>query len=204
MKKLTVLLLLIGGSLLTSCEKETTPVYEDPVQQVPENEEDLLKRGSITFKIQKVKNPNKDQQDAYAKINAAMSLAVKYFNQFTNRSRVLTVQYDPSVNSADAGIGGNIIRFGKGRQYMNVYTAMHELHHIFGVGGASWRSKFNKKGHFTGANVNKVMKKWGNGGTNNIAQLHFWPFQFNGPKEFNPNHLEVSARISEAYRLDGV
>jgi hypothetical protein len=204
MKKLTVLLLLIGGSLLTSCEKETTPVYEDPVQQVQENEEDLLKKGSITFKIQKVKNPNKDQRDAYAKINAAMSLAVKYFNQFTNRSRAITVQYSPSITRANADVGGNIIRFGSDRNFMNKFTAMHELHHIFGVGGASWRSKFNKKGHFTGANVNKVMKKWGNGGTNNIAQDHFWPFQFNFSNEFNPNHLEVSARISEAYRLDGV
>jgi hypothetical protein len=199
MKKLTFLFL-IGVSLLTGCEKETTPVYEDVVQE--ENQE-LLRGGSITFKLEKVKNPNKDQKDAYAKIESAMKAAVKTFNKYTNRSRALTVKYDPSVPTANASIGGKIITFGSSRTYMNQFTAMHELHHIFGVGGASWRSKF-KDGKFTGANVKKVMEKYGNGGSNNISGDHFWPYQFNTVKERNSSHLEVSARISEAYRLDGV
>ncbi len=201
MKKLKLTVMLLVGVLIASCESENFSNTTN--DSSTENQEVELKNGSITYTIIKVKNPTQDQKDAYAKINAAMQKAVNLFNKFTNRSRALTVEYNPSVPTADAVVGGSHIRFGSKRSFMNVFYAVHELHHIFGVGGKNWKARI-KDGKYTGAKAKEVMKNFGGGANLNADGTHFWPYQFNTVKEHNSNHLDNSARLSEAFRLDGV
>ena len=52
---------------------------------------------AITWTLQKAANPTTDQADAYAKIEAAMRLAVARYARFSDATKRLTIQYEVSA-----------------------------------------------------------------------------------------------------------
>src|SRR5688500_13088330 len=88
---------------------------------------------AITWTLQRASNPTADQNDAYAKIEAAMRLAVARYSRFSNASKTIRVYYAPGVPTAEASYNGDL-RFGSNRSYMTERTAMHEIAHTLGVG----------------------------------------------------------------------
>jgi hypothetical protein len=92
-----------------------------------------LTTATLTWRLQRAQNPTTDQSDAYWRIESAMNAAVARYNRLTSRpSKSLTVQYVPSVPTADGNFNGNI-RFGANRAYMNERTALHEISHTLGL-----------------------------------------------------------------------
>lgn len=55
---------------------------------------------AITWTLQKAANPTTDQADAYAKIEAAMRLAVARYARFSDATKRLTIQYEVSAPRA--------------------------------------------------------------------------------------------------------
>src|SRR5262245_48282748 len=89
---------------------------------------------NISWQLQRSTNPTSDQNDAYNRITSAMNLAVARYNRLAVRpSKSITVQYVPSVATADGNFNGNI-RFGSNRSYMTERTALHEISHTLGIG----------------------------------------------------------------------
>jgi len=198
MKSISIVTLFLIASLLyTSCSKEQVNIAPDASQ---------LKAGSITYTIVKVSNPTADQTDAYAKIKVAMDAAVAMYNNQTSLSRALTVQYVPSVATADGNSNGNI-RFGSNRSYMTQCTAMHEIAHTFGVGTSSKWSSLMVNGVWIGAKATAMIRSMvGETSTSVIHgdSQHFWPYGLNYNSEWSTVNGQRNARIVAAMKADGL
>ena len=90
---------------------------------------------ALTWSLQKVSNPTADQQDAYTRIEKAMTLAVARYHRLCDNTctKTIRVAYATGVPTAEASYNGDL-RFGKDRAYMTERTAMHEIAHTLGVG----------------------------------------------------------------------
>jgi hypothetical protein len=55
----------------------------------------------ITYTLSRASNPSNDEADAYERISAALDEALEYYNCHTNISRMLSITYVPSVQTAD-------------------------------------------------------------------------------------------------------
>lgn len=201
MKTKLFALLLIMGMFVISCSK-----YDDLGEELvaPAQDEvlDLKASGNVRYTVVKVSNPNADQLDAYQKIDAAMSTAIWYFNTYTNRNKHIYVHYKPSVPTAQGG--GNTIKFGKKRVYMNSGTAMHELNHCFGVGTTQkWRNKI-KNGKYTGYHGKQALKNIDPNKVLKGDKWHFWPYGLNYPSENTAFKRQCNAKINEGFRKDGI
>jgi len=150
--------------------------------------------GHVTYTLSKSANPTADEQNAYAKITAAMDQAVAYYNCYTNITKAEVVEYDGSVKTADGNSNGTI-RFGSDTSYMVLPTAMHEISHTVGVGTASkWRSFVaapdgGTSGPWTGANAiaqRTALLPDGNQTylVPNADTQHFWPYGLNYASEY--------------------
>jgi hypothetical protein len=142
--------------------------------------------GHITYALNRVANPTADQQDAYAKITAAMDEAVTYYNTYTSITKNLSVNYAPDVSTADASFNGTI-RFGKSRTYMVVLTALHEMAHTVGIGTTNEYRNLIVNGVFTGAKATAMLKEVTGDPTAVLKgdSQHFWPYGLNYASEFN-------------------
>jgi hypothetical protein len=140
--------------------------------------------GSITYTLQTAANPTADQLDAYTRIRKAMDSAVGYYDTYTSIRKSLTVQYDSSVATADGGSGGTI-RFGSGRSYMVVITAMHEIAHTVGVGTTSQWAPLVVNGLFTGDSATAALRRIESNDTDHLHAdtQHFWPYGLNYASE---------------------
>ena len=140
--------------------------------------------GNFTYTLETVANPTADQTDAYQKIRQAMDSAVGYYDTYTSIRKSLTVQYDPSVATADAGSGGTI-RFGSGRSYMVVITAMHEIAHTLGVGTTTQYAAYVSNGLFTGPLATAALRQIEKNDTVHLHadQQHIWPYGLNYASE---------------------
>jgi hypothetical protein len=198
MKSISIgILFLIASLVYTSCSKEQVNITPDATQ---------LKAGTITYTIVKVSNPTADQADAYAKIKVAMDAAVAMYNNQTSLSRALTVQYVPSVATADGNINGNI-RLGSNRSYMTQCTAMHEIAHTFGVGTSSKWSSLMVNGVWIGAKATAMIRSMvGETSTSVIHgdSQHFWPYGLNYNSEWTTVNGQRNARIVAAMKADGL
>ena len=136
--------------------------------------------GNFTYTLETVANPTADQTDAYQKIRQAMDSAVGYYDTYTSIRKSLTVQYDPSVATADAGSGGTI-RFGSGRSYMVVITAMHEIAHTVGVGTTTQYEAYVSNGIFTGPLATAALRAIEGNDTVHLHcdSQHIWPYGLN-------------------------
>lgn len=166
--------------------------------------------GNVRYTIRKNSTPSADETDAYQKIEAAMNIAIHYYNIYTNINKVITVEYNTTVPTADGSINGNI-RFGSGRVYMNPGTSMHEISHTVGVGTTPiwWSgSGLIVNGIYTGKHANALhqwITKDPNATILEDGQAHFKPYQFNVPNAPQTTMDYIyHALIMEGMRKDGL
>lgn len=141
--------------------------------------------GHVSYTLAKESQPTAQQQAAYDKITAAMDTAVRYYNCYTDITKVLNISYVPSVATADGNINGSI-RFGSNAS-MNKVTAMHEISHTVGIGTASKWSSLLSNGQFTGTNAKAEVAKLpvldAADGVVHADSQHFWPGGLNYESE---------------------
>jgi hypothetical protein len=149
--------------------------------------------------------PNATVQDAYNRITAAMNLAVKRYNKWGNFDKLVTVNYVPSVPTADANFNGNM-RFGANTQYMVEGTALHELGHCMGVGTSPrWTAPLVVGNNFVGAKTLQWVKYYdGANAVINCDTQHFWPYGLNFASEYSQTAFDKHVRLVWAMRLDGL
>ena len=198
MKIYSIGTLIIASLIVLSCSKD---------QQAPLDEQALpLKAGNITYTLQKVSNPTADQADAYVKIKAAMDAAVAMYNNQASLSKAITVQYVPSVGTADGNINGNI-RFGSNRSYMTQCTAMHEIAHTIGVGTSSRWSSLMVNGLWIGPKAIAMIRSMVGETSSSVIHgdsQHFWPYGLNYNSEWSTVNGQRNARIVGAMKADGL
>jgi hypothetical protein len=149
--------------------------------------------------------PNATVQDAYNRITAAMNLAVKRYNKWGNFDKLITVNYVPSVPTADANFNGNM-RFGANTQYMVEGTALHEMGHCMGVGTSPrWSSPLVVGNSFVGTKAVQWIKYYdGPNAVINCDTQHFWPYGLNFAGEYSQTAFDRHVRIIWAMRQDGL
>jgi len=134
-----------------------------------------LATATIIYRVQRATNPTTDQADAYSRIEAAMSKAVARYNRLAPRAnKSITVQYVPSVQTADGNFNGNI-RFGSNRSYMNERTALHEISHTLGIGQTQAFNQRCSANNWPGATA--LLRSWdGQSAKINCGGWHIWPY----------------------------
>jgi len=192
--------IIVASLIMVSCSKE------DVVAPIPPPDGPSLKAGHITYTLVKVSNPTADQADAYVKITAAMDAAVSMYNGQANLTKAITVQYVPSVATADGNINGNI-RFGSNRSYMTQCTAMHEIAHTLGVGTSSKWSSLMVNGLWIGPNALAMIRSMVGESSASVIHgdsQHFWPYGLNYNSEWSTVNGQRNARIVGAMKADGL
>ena len=157
----------------------------------------------LTYSLQRVSNPTSDQQDAYNRITAAMDKAVARYNRLAPRAnKYITVQYVPSVQTADGNINGNI-RFGSDRAYMSERTALHGISHTLGVGT---HASFDRKcAAQDWPNALRLLRSWdGQNAKINCGGGHFWPYGLNYDNEFSETNADRHCLIVDAMIQNGL
>ncbi|KAK0719037.1 hypothetical protein B0T21DRAFT_295304 [Apiosordaria backusii] len=158
---------------------------------------------AINWRLQKATNPTSDQNDAYARIENAMRLAAARYNRLAPRAnKEVTVQYVPSVQTADGNFNGNI-RFGSNRSYMNERTALHEISHTLGIGTTN---SFNQR---CSANnwptATPLLKSWdGQSAKINCGGGHIWPYGLNYDNEWSETNANRHCQLINAMLADGL
>lgn len=152
--------------------------------------------GNIDYHLNKSANPNNDEREAYALIEAAMDSAVFLYNKYSDLSKHIEVYYSTGVPTAEASSNGDL-RFGKDRNYMFVGTAMHEMAHTLGMGTTSAYQSMFKDGVFQGEKAQAKVKEID--GPNAVLKgdsQHFWPYGLNYRSEVHSeqdliNHVKI-------------
>lgn len=152
--------------------------------------------GNIDYHLNKSANPNNDEREAYALIEAAMDSAVYLYNKYSDLSKHIEVFYSTGVPTAEASSNGDL-RFGKDRNYMFVGTAMHEMAHTLGMGTTSAYQSMFKDGVFQGEKAQAKVKEID--GPNAVLKgdsQHFWPYGLNYRSEVHSeqdliNHVKI-------------
>lgn len=162
-----------------------------------------LASATITWRIQKSTNPSSDEADAYARIEAAMRLAVARYNRLAPRAnKAVTVQYVPSVATADGNFNGNI-RFGKNRSYMNERTALHEIAHTLGIGTTQAFNARCAANNWPSATA--LLRSWdGPSAKINCGGGHIWPYGLNYDNEMSETNANRHCQLINAMLADGL
>lgn len=163
----------------------------------------VAQTGAVTYTLQKAASPTADELDAYARIQKAMDSAIWYYNTQTNLRKTLTVQYNTDIATADASFSGNI-RFGAGRSYMQVGTAMHEIAHTIGIGTTAEYKALIVNGMYTGKLATSALQAI-DGPTAVLKgdAQHFWPYGINFESEVKGVTTLVShCKIVQAIHQD--
>jgi hypothetical protein len=132
-----------------------------------------------------------------------MQPAVVRYNCLAPRAnKYITVQYVPSVATADGNFNGNI-RFGSNRSYMNERTALHEISHTLGIGQTQ---AFNNR---CAANdwpsATRLLQSWdGQGAKINCGGGHIWPYGLNYDNEMSHTNAERHCLLVDAMLADGL
>ena len=158
---------------------------------------------AITWSLQRVSNPSADQSDAYSRIERAMNLAVARYNRLAPRaSKTITVQYVPSVQTADGSFNGNI-RFGSNRSYMTERTALHETAHTLGVGQT--RAFDTKCAANNWPQATKLLQSFdGASAKISCGGGHFWPYGLNYETEWSETNGNRHCQMVNAMLADGL
>ncbi len=203
-----VCLCVASGGVLPACSGASGSDIEAENQASDEDIVDIQSAvtGSITYTLVRASKPTADQEDAYSRITTAMNAAVKMYNGQTSLSRSITVQYVPSVATADGNMNGTI-RFGSNRGYMTQRTAMHEIGHVMGVGQSATYRSLVVNGVFTGKNATALLRSMvGESSTSTLRadSQHFWPYGLNYESEWSTVNGQREARIVAAMKQDGI
>jgi hypothetical protein len=162
-----------------------------------------LSEAAITWKLNRAPNPTKDQADAYRRIEDAMNRAVARYNKRSVRPKKnITVQYVPSVKTADGNFNGNI-RFGANRQHINERTAMHEISHTLGIGQTnSFKTRCDSNNW---PSATKLLRSWDGGNAKiNCGGGHIWPYGLNYDKEWSESNANRHCQLIDAMLADGL
>ncbi|KAI1812768.1 hypothetical protein GGS20DRAFT_556572 [Poronia punctata] len=157
---------------------------------------------TINWSLEKSSNPSSDEQDAYGKIEAAMTLAAARYARWTSASKDVHVYYTPGVPTAEANYNGDL-RFGSDRSYMTERTAMHEIAHTLGVGQTA---AFDQK---CAANdwptATPLLQSWdGADAKISCGGGHFWPYGLNYETEWSETNGDRHVQIVDAMLKDGM
>lgn len=159
-------------------------------------------RGAITWTLTKASSPTADQADAYAKIEAAMTLAVARYGRFSSASKTIRVAYTPGVTTAEANFNGDLA-FGSDRTYMNERTALHEISHTLGIGQTT---AFNTKcaaGDWSTALP--LLRSWdGQTAVISCGGGHIWPYGLNYDNEWSETNADRHVQLIDAMIKDGL
>lgn len=148
-----------------------------------------IPQGNITWSYD-----NGADADANARINAAVSSCVDYWNKHTSITGLnLSVHYGASTPTADCSYGG-WMRVGPNASYQRTGTIMHEALHAIGVGthtmynGSSSPLRAGSgTGQWLGDRATELIRFWDNNATAivNGDGTHIWPYGINGAHEDN-------------------
>jgi hypothetical protein len=144
---------------------------------------DCPAQGAVRYTLQMASMPSSAETMAYTKIRAAMDKAIEKYNCYTNLSREVRVSYDPGVPTADGNENGNM-RFGSDAS-MHFVTAMHELGHVFGVGGNAFKTHV-QDGVFNGSTAQAELRRVSGDPAAKVSSdgTHFWPYGLNYVTEY--------------------
>jgi hypothetical protein len=137
--------------------------------------------------------------DIRAQITYAMDGAVAQYNRYGTFNKVLTVNYNPGVPTAQASYSG-WIDFGGSRNYR---VALHEISHTLGVGTHwSW-SGFLQGGTWTGSHGVQQVREF-DGPTASVSSdgTHFWPYGLNYDNEGSTESFRRHVLMVAAFRRD--
>lgn len=156
--------------------------------------------GHLSYTLNRVANPTPEQSSAYDAIDTAMKQAVTFYNCYLDVTKELTVDYDPSLPTANADEVGHI-RFGSSDSMQQI-TAMHEISHTLGVGtNPQWAAQVadgvwggdtaTTALHSVTADTSAVL---------HVDAKHFWPFGLNKTGEVQSaedlrNHCLILAAL---------
>ena len=158
---------------------------------------------------------NKADAEANARINAAISSAVEYWNNLTSiKGLHLDVHFGSSTPTADCSYGG-WMRVGPNASYQRTGTIMHEMGHAIGVGqhgvwynGDSPLRANGGRGDWLGDRANAVLRFWDNNPSAVMTgdNTHMWPYGINGAHEDNGSEMLYIANglITQALGEDGL
>ena len=152
------------------------------------------------------------------RITEAMDSAKFYYENYSNLSKYIYVQYNPGVQTADCNIEG-WMRFGPNERYQWVGTAQHEISHAMGVGTTGgWYNMFidNKWKEYRATQALRVMMKdmtqilwlsgqhFYNGGINQREEVTNGTKNSYGEYIKNERMLKLNAIVLSAMREDGL
>jgi len=156
--------------------------------------------GQLTWKWVSTGVPTNDS----SRISNAMNEAVERYNKGNTWSaRELTVEYNPSVPTADANINGHI-RFGANPGNQDEQTALHEIAHTYGIGTSSAWPGLIQDGVIVGPHVAQLVQLYDGDDANIYAGgIHFWPYGLNYQNEYSEVNAARHVEIISAFVLDG-
>lgn len=158
--------------------------------------------GAINWSLQKASNPTADQSAAYAKIEAAMKLAVARYSRYLDVNKTIRVYYSPGVPTAEANYNGDL-RFGSDRSYMTERTAMHEISHTLGVGQTAAFDRLCASGNWPTALP--LLRSWdGASAKISCGGSHFWPYGLNYESEWSETNGNRHVQMVKAMLADGM
>ncbi|KAI1184724.1 hypothetical protein F5B17DRAFT_442387 [Nemania serpens] len=157
---------------------------------------------AINWSLQKATNPTADQQDAYKRIESAMTLAAARYARFTGASKTVRVYYSPGVPTAEANYNGDL-RFGSDRAYMTERTAMHEIAHTLGVGQTAAFDRLCAAGNWPKA-LPLLRSFDGAGAKISCGGGHFWPYGLNYETEWSETNGNRHVQMVDAMLADGM
>ncbi|PPF58860.1 hypothetical protein C5C13_06870 [Clavibacter michiganensis] len=160
--------------------------------------------GEITYTLVRSANPTADEQDAYARITAAMDQAVARYNAESDITKVIEVSYAPGVPTAEGSTNGDL-RFGSNRSYMVEGTALHEISHTIGVGLSGGWSAHCVGGVWNGPTATALVQSYdGSGARLSCGGSHMWPYGLNYSSEFSDTAFTRHVDVVEAMLADGL
>ncbi len=143
--------------------------------------------------------------DKRTAIIQTMDEAVDHYNKHGYFVKTLTVEYNPSVPTADANYNGRI-RFGGS---INTRTAIHEISHTLGVGTTTqWSARVGSSNTWTGERATAQIKLYnGESAVVKCDKWHFWSstgptYGLNYPKEDGSTNRIRHVRMVSAFRWD--
>lgn len=154
-------------------------------------------------------------QEHSARIDHAMSTAVKYFNELTSiKGLKLNVNYGSGTPTAEASYGG-WMRFGPNASYQQTGTAQHEMVHTIGVGThplwsgpSSPLRAAGSSGAWLGDRTTKLLQFLDGDPAAYLRgdATHMWPYGINGAQEDNGTEFLYcsNALIAQALGEDGL
>lgn len=165
-----------------------------------------IAKGKLTYTFNKSASPSATELAAYDRLQTAIDGAQFLLENYTSITKHVTINYVPSVPTADASSSG-WMRFGSNAGYQNKRTMLHEINHALGTGTTSWWNSIRSGGKYQGVNANMMLNLIQNttGAQINGDNFHWWPHGLNQNSEVSSEWSYVyNCLIIEAMRKDGL